>query len=93
MARKYVIICLKRSNYPDQKVYWRKNYAGYTEYLEEAGIYDSIELDGAAGKNGDWIVEPYSTIQLGKIILEITDEELEINPQWREYMEMHKNEL
>jgi hypothetical protein len=57
-SRRYLIICLKRSEYPENKVYWRPNRAGYTKYIPEAGLYTGKELDDCAGSNGDWIVEP-----------------------------------
>jgi len=56
--RMYRIICLERSNYPSEKVYWRPKYCGYTKDKADAGHYRSEELDKAAGKTGDWIVEP-----------------------------------
>lgn len=57
-TRRYIIVCLKRSDYPENKVFWRPNRAGYTKYMPEAGIYTAEELDQCAGSNGDWIVEP-----------------------------------
>jgi len=57
-SRRYLIICLKRSEYPENKVYWRPNRAGYTKDWREAGQYASDELDQCAGSNGDWIIEP-----------------------------------
>ena len=56
--RLYLIVCMKRSNYPQHKVYWREDCAGYTEKLTEAGLYRALELDFCAGSNGDWIIEP-----------------------------------
>jgi len=58
VVRLYRIICLKRSNYPESKVYWRPNRAGYTDIENEAGYYESHMLDDCAGFLGDWIVEP-----------------------------------
>ena len=49
---------MKRSDYPEKKVYWRPNRAGYTEYMPEAGIYRASELKDCAGSHGDWILEP-----------------------------------
>ena len=57
-TRMYRIICLKRSNFPSEKVYWCPKYAGYTDNIVDAGLYWAEELDRAAGKTGDWIVEP-----------------------------------
>jgi hypothetical protein len=54
----YRIICLKRSEYPTDNVYWMPDYCGYTPLVSEAGLYRGEELDGAGGKTGDWIVEP-----------------------------------
>ena len=59
--RLYVIICLKRSEYPTKKIFWRPNMAGYTSDFREAGLYASAELDNCAGRNGDWIVEPVTS--------------------------------
>ena len=56
--RYYLLICLKRSEWPSKKVYWRENRAGYTEDLEEAGFYKDSELHKCAGRRGDWIIEP-----------------------------------
>lgn len=56
--RLYLIVCMKRSDYPKNKVYWRDNRAGYTEKLTEAGLYTAKELHLCAGSNGDWIIEP-----------------------------------
>ncbi len=57
-SRYYLLICLKRSEWPEKKVYWRPNQAGYTEDLQEAGFYEAHELKDCAGKRGDWIIEP-----------------------------------
>ena len=56
--RRYLLICLKRSDYPKHKVYWRDNQCGYTDKLEEAGYYKAEELHLCHGKRGDWIIEP-----------------------------------
>jgi len=56
--RMYRIICLKRSVYPTENVYWMPDYCGYTPLVSEAGLYRGEELDRAGGKTGDWIVEP-----------------------------------
>lgn len=57
-SRRYLIICMKRSDYPKNKVYWRPNRAGYTEDWKQAGFYSSAQIDACAGSNGDWIIEP-----------------------------------
>jgi len=56
--RIYLIVCMKRSNYPTTKVYWRPGRAGYTDDVMEAGWYSSNDLDDCAGSRGDWIIEP-----------------------------------
>ncbi len=56
--RFYLLICLKRSEWPEKKVYWRPNQAGYTEDINEAGHYLDSELSLCHGKRGDWIIEP-----------------------------------
>tara|TARA_Y100001963_G_C6756716_1_gene437280 strand:- start:410 stop:601 length:192 start_codon:yes stop_codon:yes gene_type:complete len=56
--RYYLLICLKRSSWPEKKVYWRPNRAGYTEDIDEAGFYLASEIETCAGKRGDWIIEP-----------------------------------
>jgi hypothetical protein len=56
--RYYLLICLKRSKWPEKKVYWRPNRAGYTEELSEAGFYLASEIEQCAGSRGDWIIEP-----------------------------------
>lgn len=70
--RMYRIICLKRSTFDSYKkddfisewyknselVYWRENCAGYTQFVEEAGLYSAEELHHAGGSWGDWLVEP-----------------------------------
>ena len=56
--RHYLIICLKRSSWPEKKVYWRPNRAGYRESLYEAGFYEASDLELCAGSRGDWILEP-----------------------------------
>ena len=57
----YRIICLNRSDIMrggSIKVYWRENNCGYTDNIDEAGLYASMELNGVPGKTGDWIAEP-----------------------------------
>lgn len=70
--RMYRIICLKRSSWSQLRsddyisdwfngadiVYWRPNYAGYTDNIDEAGVYTLSELDGAAGSHLDWFASP-----------------------------------
>lgn len=70
--RMYRIICLKRSVFPSSTiseyisewyrmsdlVYWRENCAGYTQFVEEAGLYSLQDLERCAGSWGDWLVEP-----------------------------------
>ena len=56
--RFYLLICLKRSDWPEKKVYWMPNQCGYTEDINEAGHYLDTELKNCHGKRGDWIVEP-----------------------------------
>lgn len=72
-VRMYRIICLKRSKfehyYPKQHyisdwyksaklVYWRENRCGYTDDINEAGLYFQHELEDCAGSFGDWLLEP-----------------------------------
>ncbi len=70
--RKYRIICLKRSELPIKKVYWRPERRGYTSAVEGAGLYTSSELDDCCGDTGDWYVEPVGSWQMTvhKYILE-----------------------
>jgi len=70
--RMYRIICLKRSNFGSygkddfitdwyklsDLVYWRQNCAGYTQFVEEAGLYSLQDLERCGGSWGDWLVEP-----------------------------------
>lgn len=56
--RMYLLVCMKRSDYPANKVYWRPDRAGYTTDLSEAGYYTADELYMCAGNKGDWIIEP-----------------------------------
>jgi len=70
--RMYRIICLKRSNFPSRGisefisewyrmsdlVYWRENCAGYTQFVEEAGLYTLESLERCGGSWGDWLIEP-----------------------------------
>ncbi len=70
--RMYRIICLKRSNFESYKrddfisewyknselVYWRENCAGYTQFVEEAGLYTLESLERCGGSWGDWLIEP-----------------------------------
>jgi len=70
--RLYRIICLKRSWWPEKTkdgytsdwyfnadlVYWKDDYAGYTNLESEAGLYTLNQIAGAAGSHGDWLVEP-----------------------------------
>ena len=74
MTRLYRIICLKRSrfresdNYPytsdwyrnSKIVYWRQDRAGYTEDINEAGIYSSQDIELCCGDWLDWMLEPIS---------------------------------
>jgi hypothetical protein len=57
-TRKYLLVCMKRSDYPSHKVYWRPNRAGYTDNIREAGFYEASEIPDCAGSRGDWIIEP-----------------------------------
>jgi hypothetical protein len=71
-ARKYRIICLKRSNWEQlprdgyisdwydtaNLFYWRPDRAGYTQFKFEAGLYTLEELSHCAGSHGDWLIEP-----------------------------------
>jgi len=60
-SRLYRIICRKRSkdlNYSSEgNVYWRPNSRGYTECIQEAGLYTALELDQCAGNGFDWFAE------------------------------------
>ena len=70
--RMYRIICLKRSNFEAYKrddfisdwyknsdlVYWMPDYSGYTQFVEEAGLYSLESLERAGGSRGDWLIEP-----------------------------------
>jgi len=56
--RMYLLVCMNRSDYPANKVYWRPHCAGYTTELSEAGYYHADQLYLCNGKNGDWIIEP-----------------------------------
>lgn len=65
--RRYRIICLKRSEANTdgegyfrwtKPIYWRPNYAGYTDDIGQAGIYTAEEVQRAGGKRGDWVLEP-----------------------------------
>jgi hypothetical protein len=72
IARKYRIICLKRSEFEAlghdtftsdwyasaYLVYWMPNRAGYTDSKTLAGRYTAEELSQCAGSHGDWLVEP-----------------------------------
>jgi len=71
-VRMYRIICLKRSVFKatndfeytsewftrSKIFYWRENRAGYTEYVNEAGLYYAHELEDCGGKHGDWLLDP-----------------------------------
>ncbi len=71
-ARKYRIICLKRSNWEQlprdgyisdwydtaNLWYWREDCCGYTQMKWEAGLYTLAEIDNCAGSHGDWLIEP-----------------------------------
>jgi len=71
-VRMYRIICLKRSEFMQKKaddyisdwyenadlVYWKANRAGYTDDVNEAGLYFQHELEDCAGSFGDWLLEP-----------------------------------
>lgn len=70
--RMYRIICLKRSEFEkttdydyrshwfdkSKLVYWRDNRAGYTDDVNEAGLYFLHEIKDCAGKHGDWFLDP-----------------------------------
>jgi len=71
--RMYRIICLKRSQFSKYNgkydfisewyknsdlVYWMPDYSGYTQFVEEAGLYSLESLERAGGSWGDWFVEP-----------------------------------
>ena len=71
-SRCYRLICLKRSNWQAFKkddyvsdwfnnadlVFWRDNFAGYTDNIDEAGIYTLEELDKCGGSHLDWFACP-----------------------------------
>ena len=71
-VRRYRIICLKRSWWPEKTrdgytsdwyrnadlVYWMADYTGYTNLEHEAGLYALKDLEGAAGSWQDWLIEP-----------------------------------
>jgi len=71
-VRMYRIICLKRSQFRESKdyeftsswfkdskiVYWRDNRSGYTDDVNEAGLYFQHELEDCGGKHGDWLLDP-----------------------------------
>jgi len=72
MERKYRIICLKRSEWMQKKeddfisdwydgadlIYWMPDRAGYTDDVNQAGLYSLAELEACAGSHGDWLIEP-----------------------------------
>lgn len=72
MIRRFRIICLKRSQfkesnnfdyttdwYKDSKVvYWKDDFSGYTQDIEEAGEYTIQQLQQVNGKWMDWLLEP-----------------------------------
>ena len=71
-VRMYRLICLKRSEFAatidyeytsewfraSKLVYWRDNRAGYTDDVNEAGLYFLHELEDCGGKHGDWLIDP-----------------------------------
>lgn len=73
MERKYRLICLKRSELPDKKVYWRTNRAGYTSAYEGAGLYTAEELNDCAGNTGDWYAEPVNDHQITTYTITLED--------------------
>ena len=70
--RCYRLICLDRSSFNAKKakditsewfdnqdiVFWRPNFAGYTDNIDEAGIYTLQELDECPGSHLDWFACP-----------------------------------
>jgi len=71
-VRMYRIICLKRTVFEHSDdfeyisdwfksskiVYWRENRAGYTDDVNEAGLYFQHELEDCGGKHCDWLLDP-----------------------------------
>jgi hypothetical protein len=71
-TRKYRIICLKRSEWMQKceddyisdwydnadLVYWRPDRAGYTDDVDQAGLYSIDQLEDCCGSFGDWLIEP-----------------------------------
>jgi hypothetical protein len=48
-VKRYLIICLKRSEVFDNNTYWRPMRSGYTKDKMEAGYYRAEDLDDCAG--------------------------------------------
>ena len=48
----------------EKPVYWRTNRAGYTDDPSMAGIYSAEDVEHCAGKKGDWVLEPLSSLEM-----------------------------
>lgn len=53
MTRRWLVVCVWRTEHSDSRVFWRPSQAGYTDVLSEAGRYTDEEALAIAERMND----------------------------------------